>query len=246
MATAAAEGPPERAPREAAPPGVPLAGAAILLLVHLALAPLAAFVLVAPLLSLMAEAGTAAPRHGATVGAISIVGGALTLAALGVFARSWPEPRRALGLVPSRLPLWRAAAAALALALAIDLALLSAGQPIVPPQLVSLVSSSLDTLLMAVAVVIVAPPVEELVYRGALYGALAPRWGTRTAWALTTGIFALVHAGTYGNDLLALGQVLLLGGLLTWLRAASGSLLPPLVGHAVANAYATALLLLAR
>lgn len=227
-------------------PGVPIGGALLLLIVHLVVAPLSAFVLLAPLVSLLAGDNPAPLQRGATVGTVSIVGGLLTLGALALFARRWPEPRRTLALAPGRLPWWVAPPLVLALAVSIDLLSALAGQPVVPQQFLPLFDGGLDTLLMVTVLVLVAPPVEELVYRGALYGALAARWGTRAAFTLTTAVFAAVHLATYGLDLFALGQVLLLGGLLTWLRAASGSLAPALVGHLVANAYATALLLLLR
>jgi membrane protease YdiL (CAAX protease family) len=225
---------------------VPLGGALLLLLVHLAVSPFVAFVLLTPVVSLLAGDDPAPLQRGATVGAVSIVGGLLTLGALALFASHWSEPRRTLALVSGRLPWWVAPPLVLALAITIDLLTALAGQPVVPQQFLPLFGDGLDTVLMVAVLVLVAPPVEELVYRGALYGGFAARWGARAAFTLTTAVFAAVHLATYGLDLFALGQVLLLGGLLTWLRAASGSLIPALVGHLVANAYATALLLLLR
>ncbi|GIW06992.1 MAG: hypothetical protein KatS3mg060_1797 [Dehalococcoidia bacterium] len=227
-------------------PAVPLGGALVLLLVQLVIAPIAAFVLIAPLFTLLAGVPSVAFNRGAGLGLVSIVGGLLTIGALWVFARRWPAPREALALVPGRLPWWVAPPAVLGLAIAIDMVTAFAGRPIIPEQLAPLFSGGVDSLLLAIAIVAAAPPVEELVYRGALYGALEARWGVRLAFGVTTVLFALVHVGTYGADLWALGQLLLLGGLLTWLRAASGSLVPSLIGHGVANAYATALILLTR
>ena len=226
-------------------PAAPLGGALLLLLVQVAVAPLVAFVLLWPVIVGLLGHGEA-PIGGAAVGLISIAGGLLTLGALAMFARHWPAPRQALALVPGRLPWWVAPPVVLGLAMASDMVAALAGRPIVPPQLVPLFSGGVDRLLMGIAVVVIAPPVEELVYRGALYGAIEARWGAGTACVLTTLVFAGSHVGTFGDDLVALGQVVALGGLLTGLRAASGSLIPGLVGHLAANAYATALLLLIR
>ena len=44
-----------------------------------------------------------------------------------------------------------------------------------------------------VAVVVVAPVCEEIVYRGLLWGAVAQRWGRWVAFAVTTVVFAIAH-----------------------------------------------------
>ena len=225
--------------------GVPVAGALLVLLVHLTLAPLAAFVLLQPLVSNFLDDGDV-PLRGAVRGLISSVAGLLTLGALWLVARRWPAPRHALALVRGRLTWWVAAPAVLGLAVVSDVVSALAGRPMVPTQFVPYFSGWADTVLMSVAVVLVGPVVEELVYRGALYGAVETRSSAHAALLVTTAVFAVAHIGTYGGDLVALGQVAALGGLLTWLRFVSGSLVPSVVGHVVANAYATALLLLTR
>lgn len=75
---------------------------------------------------------------------------------------------------------------------------------------------------------------EELVWRGAVQGALERRVGREPAAALSAAFYALAHA-PIGSPLLVLAAF---GCGLVWsaLRAASGSLVPSLVSHALWDA----------
>ncbi len=213
--------------------------AAILVVTQLLVAQMIAALLVAPLALILAGGDYAGLSRGAFVGAASLAANALTLGLLVLLARRWPDWRSALALFPGRLPLWMVAPATLALVVAMDALTALSGRPIVPQQLAPFFSGGFDTLAMALSVVIGAPIVEELVYRGVLYGALERRWGSAAAFVVTAALFGLVHVATYGTDSFALAMVLLLGAYLTWLRWRSGSVLPPLLAHLVANLYAT-------
>jgi len=92
-------------------------------------------------------------------------------------------------------------------------------------------------LLMASLVVmaLLAPLVEELVFRGLLYGWVAGRWGTGVAWIVSSVLFAVAHVEPAHAIL-----VFPLGLWFGWLRRRTDSLWPSLVAHAVNNGVAVA------
>jgi len=75
--------------------------------------------------------------------------------------------------------------------------------------------------------------VEELVFRGLLYGWIAGRWGTVPAWLVSSVAFALAH---YEPAHILL--VLPLGLLFGYLRRRTDSLLPSLAAHIFNNGFA--------
>jgi membrane protease YdiL (CAAX protease family) len=79
---------------------------------------------------------------------------------------------------------------------------------------------------MGVGIVLVGPLVEELVFRGALFGPMTRRHGTRVVVGWTSVIFAVVHI-----EPRVLLPIFLLGLAMGFLRAASGSLWPSLLFH---------------
>lgn len=84
-----------------------------------------------------------------------------------------------------------------------------------------------------VLLALLAPLVEELVFRGLLYGWVAGRWGGLAAWLVSSIAFAAAH---YEPAHVVL--VLPLGLLFGWLRRRTDSLLPSLVAHILNNAFA--------
>jgi membrane protease YdiL (CAAX protease family) len=78
-----------------------------------------------------------------------------------------------------------------------------------------------------------APLVEELVFRGLLYGWLAGRWGSGIAFIGSSLAFAAAHV-----ELTHVILVLPLGLVFGWLRWRSGSLWPSLVAHMINNGLA--------
>jgi uncharacterized protein len=80
-----------------------------------------------------------------------------------------------------------------------------------------------------------APLVEELVFRGLLYGWLAGRWGTVAAWIVSSLAFAAAHVEP-AHIILVLPLAFWFG----WLRRRTDSLLPSLVAHMVNNGFAVA------
>lgn len=84
-----------------------------------------------------------------------------------------------------------------------------------------------------IVLALLAPLVEELVFRGLLYGWIEGRWGARPAIAVSAAAFAIAHfEPTY------MLLVLPLGLLFSWLRWRTNSLLPSFAAHVVNNGFA--------
>ena len=102
----------------------------------------------------------------------------------------------------------------------------------IPPQAqleLMLEMGGLEWLGMLVTVVVVAPVVEEILFRGYLFTALSkslPMWG---AQFVTAALFGLVHGWDYA---VPVGVLALFFG---YLRQRYGSLLPSILAHAVHN-----------
>ncbi len=84
-----------------------------------------------------------------------------------------------------------------------------------------------------VVMALLAPLVEEAVFRGLLYGWVAGRWGTTIAWLVSSILFAAAHVEP-AHALLVLPLGLWFG----WLRQRTDSLWPSLVAHIVNNGLA--------
>lgn len=89
---------------------------------------------------------------------------------------------------------------------------------------------------VCILVTVIAPVAEEFLFRGFIFGALCNWRGVWPAAVLTGLIFGGIHAGSAGVEFLV--PLALLGFLLCVLRWKTGSLLPPIVAHAVNNSIA--------
>lgn len=89
-----------------------------------------------------------------------------------------------------------------------------------------------QALVLLVVVACVVPLVEEVLVRGALFGPLVRSTSASTASAATALAFVVLHLLQWRNA----PALLLAGGVLSYLRGASGSLLPPLAMHVAFNA----------
>ena len=87
----------------------------------------------------------------------------------------------------------------------------------------------------AVVVTLVAPFVEELLYRGLGFGVLAPFVGPWPAIVITGVAFGLAHGLVLGLPILSI-----FGIVLCWLRWRTGSVYPGMIVHAIFNAMALA------
>jgi membrane protease YdiL (CAAX protease family) len=96
----------------------------------------------------------------------------------------------------------------------------------------------LDRITAAALAVVIAPLVEETLFRGIFYGALRSRMRPVLAMAVSGAVFGLVHL-----DLVAAVPLTALGMILAYLYERTGSLTAPAVAHGLVNAAAVALTL---
>lgn len=98
-------------------------------------------------------------------------------------------------------------------------------------------SSSFEMLLIFTALVIIAPVLEEIVFRGFMFQGLLARFGSVWAAVISSGLFALAHMQVnVGID------TFLLGLAACWLLVNSKSIWPSIALHALKNAIAFVLL----
>jgi membrane protease YdiL (CAAX protease family) len=88
-----------------------------------------------------------------------------------------------------------------------------------------------SVLFVAAAAILVAPLVEETVFRGFLYPVLARSWGVAAGVIFTGMLFGLVHAvqlsGGYGQ----VGLLMVVGIVLTYVRARTGTVMASFLLH---------------
>lgn len=94
--------------------------------------------------------------------------------------------------------------------------------------------------------VVSAPFVEEVVYRGVFYPALARRVGRVAAIVVVSAVFLAVHVDQYAGAVAYLLPLALLSVTLTSLRAYSRSLLPSFALHLLFNSVQVAIILVTR
>ena len=100
-------------------------------------------------------------------------------------------------------------------------------------QVIEVVREPHELALSLILLAVLAPTVEELVFRGLLYGWVAGRWGGTAGWVVSSLAFALAHWEPAHVIL-----VLPLGFLFGWLRRRTDSLLPSLFSHIMNNGFA--------
>ena len=100
-------------------------------------------------------------------------------------------------------------------------------------QVIEVVREPHELILSLLLLSVLAPIVEELVFRGLLYGWIAGRWGGTAGLVVSSLAFAAAHWEPAHVIL-----VLPLGFLFGWLRRRTDSLLPSLFSHVVNNGFA--------
>lgn len=101
------------------------------------------------------------------------------------------------------------------------------------------VDGPLDVALLVLAVVLIAPIVEEWFYRGMLLATLARRIGVIGAAVVSSVVFALVH-----QDLIVMPGLFCLALILSWLTMRTARIGPAIVAHMAFNATTVIQLLL--
>jgi len=92
-----------------------------------------------------------------------------------------------------------------------------------------------STFLIAGFAVLVAPFMEELLFRGFLYPALARRTGVISSILITTSLFTLIHGSQLGYSWAALVPIFFVGTVLTVTRAVTNSVATGVLIHMTYN-----------
>jgi membrane protease YdiL (CAAX protease family) len=162
------------------------------------------------------------------LGAFFAIGLLAVVVAVAPLGRAAPP---ALGLRPAN---WKYAVFGALGTLALSVAVSQLGiEPQGMKQVIEVVREPRQLIVSLLLLAVLAPLVEELVFRGLLYGWVAGRWGSVAAWIVSSLAFAAAH---YEPAHIVL--VLPLGLLFGWLRRHTDSLLPSLFSHIVNNGFA--------
>ena len=89
--------------------------------------------------------------------------------------------------------------------------------------------------LLAAFGILVAPLVEEVIFRGFLFAALEWSWGLHAAVWSTSVLFAAIHVPQLRGGVLPVVAIFGVGLALSWIRARTGSLAPPYFMHLAYN-----------
>jgi membrane protease YdiL (CAAX protease family) len=168
------------------------------------------------------------PNHGM----LAILGAFFVIGLLAVVIAVAPLGRAALPALGLRSANWKYVVFGPLATLALSVAVSQLGiEPQGMKQVIEFVPRQVVPSLLLLAVL--APLVEELVFRGLIYGWVAGRWGTMAAFIVSSLAFAAAHFEPAHIVL-----VLPLGLLFGWMRRRTDSLLPSLVSHIVNNGFA--------
>ena len=163
---------------------------------------------------------------------LTILGAFFVIGLLAVVVAAAPLGRTAfpaLGLRPAN---WKYLVFGPVATLALSVAVSQLGiEPQGMKQVIEFVPKQIVPSLLLLAVL--APIVEELVFRGLIYGWIAGRWGTMAGFIVSSLAFAAAHFEPAHIVL-----VLPLGLLFGWMRRRADSLLPSLVSHILNNGFA--------
>jgi uncharacterized protein len=91
---------------------------------------------------------------------------------------------------------------------------------------------------LAIVAVTVGPMIEELLFRGVLLSALMHRLSTRWSVVICASLFGVVHLAGLDFQWYAIPNLVLLAGVLCWLRLKSASLWPAVIAHGIYNLFA--------
>ena len=177
---------------------------------------------------------------GVFVGSVGILGGLVSLALIyAVITGLRKRPFRATIKWVRSGRLWPVVLGAVLLGGAMDTVTVAMHKPIVPDVLRPMFQGYAAAAVMTLFAVIVTPVVEEILFRGVMYPVSARSLGVPGGVAFVSVLFGLAHVATYGVDVYLVGQTLVAGLFMTWLRARTGSLVPSIAAHAALNLYAT-------
>jgi uncharacterized protein len=165
---------------------------------------------------------------------MTILGGFFAAGLLAVIVAVAPLGKAAVPALGLRPAPWKYAVLGAVGTLVLSVAVSQIGvEPEGVKQVIEGVREPKQLVLGLVFLALLAPLVEELVFRGLLYGWVAGRWGSWPALIVSSLAFAGAHWEPAHVVL-----VLPLGLLFGWLRRRTDSLLPSLFSHIVNNGFA--------
>jgi len=177
--------------------------------------------------------------NGDFIAAATFIADSLCVLALLAIVRAKPGATAAdsLAVVPMPVGWWRIWIPALvAFAVASDALTWLLGEPVVP-EFMQVAWASAGKVSLVIALVVVAPVMEELLFRGFLLSGLRPtRLGASGAVLASALLWSLIH-GQY--DVYGMASIFALGVLLGAARVKTGSVLVAIVMHGLSNAIAT-------
>jgi uncharacterized protein len=113
--------------------------------------------------------------------------------------------------------------------------LVGAEEPVEQDLLNEILAGGRNTALALLVAVVMAPLVEEVLFRGVLFQALRRRVGLWPGALLSSLVFTIIHVEIVFSQPVALAGLFSLGVFLAWAFHRTGSLLVPILGHAVFN-----------
>lgn len=123
--------------------------------------------------------------------------------------------------------------------------LVGVDDPVQQQLLQDALAGGLPLLLVTLLAVVVAPLVEEVIFRGVLFRALADRINLPFGLVLSSAVFAGIHIEVVASQPFALAGLFTVGFLLAWAYHLTGNLMVAIIGHAVFNAISLGLTVLA-
>jgi membrane protease YdiL (CAAX protease family) len=96
---------------------------------------------------------------------------------------------------------------------------------------------SITAALLLLTAVLVAPVVEETIFRGYIYPAIAKSWGGAVSVLVTGSLFGLLHKSQLGNAWWQLGLLVGVGIIFTWVRATAKTVVASFCLHVGYNLF---------
>jgi membrane protease YdiL (CAAX protease family) len=132
----------------------------------------------------------------------------------------WREMRPGAGKIRDSALQFLAGGAALAIVVSFAGGFLNSKETL---PIEELLKARVSILLFGILGVLVAPLVEETIFRGFLYPVIARRLGVAAGIAITGTLFGLMHAAQLWGGWGQIALLILVGVVLTWLRARTGT-----------------------
>ena len=114
-------------------------------------------------------------------------------------------------------------------------------EPVQQQLLQDALAGGLPLVLVSLLAVVVAPLVEEVIFRGVLFRALADRGNLGVALVVSSAVFALIHVEVVLSQPAALVGLFTVGMVLAVAFHLTGNIMVPILGHAVFNAISLSL-----